>query len=105
MYVSYPPPLAVDSTITPQIPATSRLHPIHSPSEATTQGRSRVGPRENVSIDLTKSHIRLTSCHSQRTPAPPTVSSAFTPTTFIARLADWWPVHAGHVAPPIVDVP
>ncbi|OAX33623.1 WD40 repeat-like protein [Rhizopogon vinicolor AM-OR11-026] len=29
------------------IPATSRLHPIHSPSEATTQGHSRVGPREN----------------------------------------------------------
>ncbi|OAX39092.1 hypothetical protein K503DRAFT_865683 [Rhizopogon vinicolor AM-OR11-026] len=29
------------------IPATSRLHPIHSPSEAATQGRSYVGPREN----------------------------------------------------------
>src|SRR5216684_2127036 len=53
----------------------------------------------------TKSHIRLTSCHSQRTPAPPTVSSTLAPTTFITRLANWWPVHAGHVGPPIVDVP
>ena len=51
MYVSYLLPLAVDSTITLHIPATSRLHPIHSPSEATTQERLRVGPRVNVSID------------------------------------------------------
>ncbi|OAX39076.1 hypothetical protein K503DRAFT_112036, partial [Rhizopogon vinicolor AM-OR11-026] len=65
------------------IPATSRLHPIHSPSEVTTQGHSRVGPREN------------------RTPAPPAISSA----PFTTRLANWWPVHAGHTAPPIVDVP
>ncbi|OAX34364.1 WD40 repeat-like protein [Rhizopogon vinicolor AM-OR11-026] len=44
-----------------EIPSTSRLHTIRSPSEATTQ--VRVGPREN------------------------------------------WPVHDGHAASPIVDVP
>ncbi|OAX36117.1 hypothetical protein K503DRAFT_772829, partial [Rhizopogon vinicolor AM-OR11-026] len=31
--VSYLLPLVVNSTITPQIPVTSRLHPIYSPSE------------------------------------------------------------------------
>ncbi|OAX33617.1 hypothetical protein K503DRAFT_804230 [Rhizopogon vinicolor AM-OR11-026] len=67
------------------IAATSRLH--HSPLEATTQGHSGVGPREN------------------RTPAPPVVSSAPAPVTFKTRLANWWPVYAGHAAPPIVDVP
>ncbi|OAX31093.1 hypothetical protein K503DRAFT_870772 [Rhizopogon vinicolor AM-OR11-026] len=81
MYVSYLLPLTVESMITPQIPATSRQHPIYSPAEATTQGRPR------------------------RTPAPPVVSSALFPVTFITRLASWWPVYAGHATLSIVDVP
>ncbi|OAX34365.1 hypothetical protein K503DRAFT_785829 [Rhizopogon vinicolor AM-OR11-026] len=27
------------------------------------------------------------------------------PITFKTRLSNWWPAHAGHAAPPIVDVP
>ncbi|OAX34683.1 hypothetical protein K503DRAFT_785593 [Rhizopogon vinicolor AM-OR11-026] len=69
------------------IPATSLCIPSTLLRRATTQGRSRVGPREN------------------RTPAPPVVSSAQAPITFKTRLVNWWRVHTGHAPPPIVDVP
>ncbi|KAJ8579934.1 hypothetical protein M405DRAFT_94946 [Rhizopogon salebrosus TDB-379] len=73
------------------VPAPSLLHPVHSPSsQASPQGRSYTDRPKN----------------SRRTPASPTdISPSATPISFRTRLSTWWPIHAIHPAPPIVDVP
>ncbi|KAJ8591231.1 WD40 repeat-like protein [Rhizopogon salebrosus TDB-379] len=73
-------------------PAPSLLHPIYSPSSQVTT------PQGLSYTDRHKS--------SRRTPASPTnIASSATPVSFRTRLSTWWPVHATHSAPSIVDVP
>jgi hypothetical protein len=55
---------------------------------------------------LMKSDVQLTFCQSRRTPASPTnIAPSAAPVSFRTRLSTWWPIHATHSAPPIVDVP